>query len=110
MEGSGDEEGNGAHREALASTVRDQMTRASAHNNGLFTLRSDPIPILEPLSLVTVPRSRIENLQTYGVNSWPRDGFTRNPCISTRFFEFFQLVDSWFLIRGLFWENLGDNI
>ena len=71
VEGSGDEqEGNGAaHREALASTVRDQMTRASAHNNGLFTLRSDPIPIQAPpqtpLSRYPSPRSRIEN-QTYG--------------------------------------------
>lgn len=67
VEGSGDEqEGNGAHREALASTVRDQMTRASAHNNGLFTLRSDPIPIqASNPSLDAVPRSRIEN-QTYG--------------------------------------------
>lgn len=39
------------HR-ALASTVRDQMTRASAHNNCLFTLRSYPIPASNPVALV----------------------------------------------------------
>lgn len=81
VEGSGDEqEGNGAaHREALASTVRDQMTRASAHNNGLFTLRSDPIPIQAP----PTPLSHDTPLHDQGsriklmVNSWPpwlRDG------------------------------------
>lgn len=47
-------------REALASTVRDQMTRASAHNNGLFTLRSDPIPS-GGSSNPFAERSRIEN-------------------------------------------------
>lgn len=67
VEGSGDEqEGNGAHREALASTVRDQMTRASAHNNGLFTLRSDPIPIQASNPSLWLPfhdrGSRITNL------------------------------------------------
>lgn len=37
--------GNGAHTTAaLPPTVPDQMTRASAHNNGLFTLQSYPIP------------------------------------------------------------------
>lgn len=60
------QEGNGAHREASASTVRDQMTRASAHNNGLFTLRSDPIPIqaLQPLSMGDDRGSRIGPLVT----------------------------------------------
>lgn len=38
------------HR-ASASTVRDQMTRASAHNNCLFTLRSYPIPASNPVAL-----------------------------------------------------------
>lgn len=82
VEGSGDEqEGNGAaHREALASTVRDQMTRASAHNNGLFTLRSDPIPIQapppRPLSHDTPLHDRGSRIKLM-VNSWPpwlRDG------------------------------------
>lgn len=40
--------GNGAHTTAaLPPTVPDQMTRASAHNNGLFTLQSYPIPTAE---------------------------------------------------------------
>lgn len=41
--------GNGAHTTAaLPPTVPDQMTRASAHNNGLFTLQSYPIPKPRP--------------------------------------------------------------
>lgn len=52
--------GNGAHTTAaLPPTVPDQMTRASAHNNGLFTLQSYPIPKLKAGNLrATVYRSR----------------------------------------------------
>lgn len=40
---------NGAYTTAaLPPTVPDQMTRASAHNNGLFTLQSYPIPKPRP--------------------------------------------------------------
>lgn len=97
MEGSGDEqEGNGAHREALASTVRDQMTRASAHNNGLFTLRSDPIPIQASNPSLDTIEDRESKLMVNSWPPWPRDGFARDRCAWISgfggFFEFFDFV------------------
>lgn len=68
--GLGDKPGRREMVHTQASTVRDQMTRASAHNNCLFTLRSYPIPGLANPS-ASVRRSRIEDRRRGGLDRRP---------------------------------------